>query len=79
MILILSMGHSEETTNHVMDWLYYYRASFTRINGEDIVEQKQEMSIAALQEQTNVVWFRRGMDLPHYTAKFVHHNKTFID
>jgi len=73
MILILSQGHYEQTTNEVMDWIGYHDRSCIRINGEDILKADYAMSFgngadalrliingeAFAREDVRVVWFRR--------------------
>ncbi len=74
MILILSTGHSEPTTDTVIDWLLYYKADFIRINSEDMVDKTTRLSVKIDSNQiviggqninldkANVVWYRRWYD-----------------
>jgi ATP-GRASP peptide maturase of grasp-with-spasm system len=74
MILILSTGYSEPTTDSVIDWLLYYKADFIRINSEDISDKTSLLSIRIHNDNVtiggqhinladvNVVWYRRWYD-----------------
>src|SRR5258705_8984124 len=71
MILIISNGHSEPTTDTVVDWLLYYKADFIRINSEDAVDKTSRLSISIDKDEMviggqqirmndiNVIWYRR--------------------
>lgn len=79
MITVFSMAYNEETTNNVIDWLRHLNGNYIRINGEDIIETGFNFSSNEISKQTNVVWFRRGIDLPGYTEKFLAKCKPFVD
>lgn len=71
MIVIISNGHSEPTTDTVVDWLLYYKANFIRLNSEDVVDKTSHLSISIDKDEMviggqkinmddiNVVWYRR--------------------
>jgi ATP-GRASP peptide maturase of grasp-with-spasm system len=71
MILIISNGHSEPTTDNVIDWLLYYKADFIRLNSEDAVDKTSRLSISIdkdimtiggqqiRMDDINVIWYRR--------------------
>lgn len=52
MILVISHASFEYTTEIVMDWLFYLKANFIRINGNDLVENnRHRLNIAIGNEQ----------------------------
>ncbi len=65
MILILSKGSHEETTDHVIDWLRYFKANFIRLNGEEFVrsifvDENYKIWVKGVDlSEINVCWFRR--------------------
>lgn len=69
MVLIFS-ENSDDSTNWVIDWLYYYKVPFMRINRDDDFDQSFpliQISNAELIENSDYtsIWFRRSID-PHY-------------
>lgn len=73
MILIVSHDSIDEPTNDVMDWLYFHKANFQRINGDEFYFDK-EFSInyeesyietkdfKVQSKDVNVVWYRRWIN-----------------
>lgn len=86
MILILSHDHIDEPTNHLIDWLLYYKAKFIRINGIDL-SFKNEFTINIIDKkliinndinfnpnEINVVFYRRWVAPSYgksYFTKFI--------
>src|SRR5580698_3998046 len=78
MILIVSKERLEPSTEDVMDWLGYYKAEFTRFNGDTLyqkesicveLDNKQEVCAIggfALDSENQITiksaWFRRWSD-----------------
>lgn len=87
MILILSHNHYDEPTNHVIDWLLYYDASFKRINGHEFLPKnnftiilkknhlKKEHKTTFKNKDVSVVWFRRWLPPANTTTHF----EEFVD
>ena len=71
MILILSKSKNETTTDQVIDWLNYYKESFYRLNGDDLVDENYKIEfgtntsdkfsseILSKLNSADVIWFRR--------------------
>lgn len=70
MILVLSYDTYEQCTDPVIGWLNYYRAPFLKLTQQDLTENKRNIQFDAdgkdvilegksLQQEVNVVWFRR--------------------
>lgn len=74
MILIFSK-ESDFSTDHVIDWLAYYKVEYLRINGDD-ENQLQNLVLTEL-ENVNAIWFRRSYvhsdyeDLPFPLENFI--------
>lgn len=76
MILILSQGNLEETTNSVIDWLNYYNAPYKRINGSDLNptsynlevhnNSTEILNLGFDPKDVKVVWYRRWGDFPDF-------------
>ncbi len=71
MLLILSKDY-DESTNDVIDWLYYYNTPFKRLNGDDFMKLKYSytykldtnnnsyLNIGDINlKNVDTVWFRR--------------------
>lgn len=71
MIIILSTDRTERTTEEVIDWLYFYEASYKRINGELIhgdieyaitltnSNQKKKGLFSLQVDDISIIWLRK--------------------
>lgn len=76
MILILSKAESEYSTEDIMDWLEYYDAPYTRINGENVLEdisyQNGKLTFKNISlDEVNVCWFRRSISENYFNQKVI--------
>lgn len=66
MIVIFSKSKFEGTTDEVIDWLFYYKADFIRINGYDyfktVTIHDDENELINEIKEAKVCWFRRWID-----------------
>jgi ATP-GRASP peptide maturase of grasp-with-spasm system len=73
MVVILSKGGHEMTTDEVIDWLFYFNCPFKRINGEDIELVPFQLNIGGKTSyfknemveainKASVIWYRRWFE-----------------
>ena len=74
MILLISHDHIEEPTNNIIDWLFFFKANYRRINGKDFhISSSINIEIGSKTIKTkhfdldlkdvNIVWYRRWMPI----------------
>jgi ATP-GRASP peptide maturase of grasp-with-spasm system len=87
MILIISQDKREVTTNQVIDWLFYFSANFTRINGIDLylnslMEFSENLDVEISNcnlKHVNVVWFRRWYSMSNFQAIYLKNSRKVLN